>query len=254
MEGKTEAEISGKFKAAAKRLVLLDYDGTLVIHTNVPGMAKLPEEITCILRKLIKDPKTELFIITGRGNEDIDRFLDHLNINIIAEHGALIKRDGIWENKICGDNSWKKQIIPILNQVTANCPDSYIEEKIHSLTWHYRGMTNTSGYSCSRKLIEKLKKVIEPLNLKILDGNKVVEVMKEGIGKGRAVRQLLDRGKYDFILSVGDDKTDEEMFEYLEHNPSAFTVKVGEGSTFARYNLQNISEVASLLKNISECG
>jgi len=166
----------------------------------------------------------------------------------------LIKRDGIWENKICGDNSWKKQIIPILNQVTANCPDSYIEEKIHSLTWHYRGMTNTSGYSCSRKLIEKLKKVIEPLNLKILDGNKVVEVMKEGIGKGRAVRQLLDRGKYDFILSVGDDKTDEEMFEYLEHNPSAFTVKVGEGSTFARYNLQNISEVASLLKNISECG
>jgi trehalose 6-phosphate synthase/phosphatase len=150
--------------------------------------------------------------------------------------------------------SWKKQIIPILNQVTANCPESYVEEKIHSLTWHYRSMANTSGYSCSRDLIKKLEKVIEPLNLKILDGNKVVEVMKEGIGKGRAVHQLLDREKYDFILSVGDDKTDEEMFEYLEHNPSAFTVKVGKGSTFARYNLQNISEVASLLKNISECG
>lgn len=254
MEGKTEAEISGKFKTAGKRLVLLDYDGTLVNHTRVPGMAKLPENTAGLLRKLAKDPKTDLFIITGRGNADIDRFLDHLDINIIAEHGAIIKKDGKWENKTSIDNSWKMHIIPILNQVTANCADSYVEEKIHSLTWHYRTMADPSGYDCSRKLIEKLEKVIAQLNLKILDGNKVVEVMKKGIGKGRAVRQLLESGKYDFILSVGDDKTDEEMFEYLEHNILAYTVKVGKGSTFARYNLSSIGEVASLLKKILECG
>jgi trehalose 6-phosphate synthase/phosphatase len=253
MEGKTEADISRKFKTAAKRLVLLDYDGTLVDHTSMAHLAKLPDDTAAILRKLSKDPRTELFIITGRRREDIDRFLDHLDINIIAEHGALIKKDGKWDNKISTDNSWKMQIIPILYQVTANCPDSYVEEKIHSLTWHYRNMDNSPGYGCSRELIKKLEKVIGPLDLKILDGNKVVEVMKAGIGKGRAVHQLLEDEKYDFILSVGDDTTDEEMFAYLEHNPKASTVKVGQGSTFARYNLLNISEVASLLKIISEC-
>ena len=59
--------------------------------TLIPDNARLPEHLIDILKKLIDNPQTKVFIITGRGYQDIDKLLDHLPINIIAEHGAMIK-------------------------------------------------------------------------------------------------------------------------------------------------------------------
>jgi trehalose 6-phosphate synthase/phosphatase len=87
--------------------------------------------------------------------------------------------------------------------------------------------------------------------LKILDGNKVVEILMNETGKGNAVKKLLEKDSYDFVLSIGDDATDEEMFEFFLNNPNALTIKVGEGTTCARYQLQSISNVESLLKKLS---
>ena len=200
---------------------------------------------------MIESPQTKIVIITGRGPEDIDSFLDHIPINIIAEHGAIVKDRGVWKNQINDDVSWKKAIIPVLNQFTFKCPGSFVEEKNFSLTWHYRNAEPQPGYKRSRELIHLLRKVIEPYNLKILDGNKVVEILTDKIGKGKAVKKLMEQSSYDFVLSIGDDATDEEMFEYFLHNPAAFTIKVGEGTTYARYQFHNIGNVESLLKKLS---
>ena len=75
---------------------------------------------------------------------------------------------------------------------------------------------------------------IHSCSLKILDGNKVVEIMHQEIGKGKAVEKLLAKEEYDFILSIGDDATDEEIFELFLPNDNAFTIKVGNGNTFAK--------------------
>ena len=80
----------------------------------------------------------------------------------------------------------------------------------------------------------------------------VVEVMSEEIGKGKAVKKLLEFITYDFILSIGDDATDEEMFEFFLHNTNAFTIKVGNGDTSAKYKFTSINDVESLLKHLSE--
>lgn len=252
MDSKDYAEINERYKNATNRLILLDYDGTLVNFTPIPDTAILTEEITLIIRKLVRNPNTELFIITGRSNGDIDRFLNHIPINIIAEHGAIMKKDGQWKNQIKASNRWKKAIIPILNDMITRCPGSYLEEKRFSLTWHFRNAETGVGNSCSRELIHLLGKVIHPLNLKILDGNKVVEILSVKTGKGRAVKNLFEQNNYDFILSIGDDATDEEMFEFFLNKSNAFTIKVGEGSTSAKSKLNTINDVASLLKQMSE--
>ena len=83
------------------------------------------------------------------------------------------------------------------------------------LAWHYRNAESRSGYIHSRELISILEKIIALHNLKILDGNKVVEIMTNEVGKGTAVKRLFEQNNYDFILSIGDDATDEEMFEYF---------------------------------------
>jgi trehalose 6-phosphate synthase/phosphatase len=76
--------------------------------------------------------------------------------------------------------------------------------------------------------------------------------MTKGISKGVAVSKLLYNHNYDFILSIGDDVTDEEMFESLLNKNNAFTVKVGKGSTIAKYKIKSVSDVIILLKQLSE--
>lgn len=251
MDNIVKAELIEKYGNATNKLVLLDYDGTLVNYTPIPGTAKLSEDLFDILIQLVDNPQTQVFIITGRGYQDIDKLLDNLSINIIAEHGAMIKENGVWKNQLINNVLWKKTIIPILNQITLGCPESFIEEKYFSLAWHYRNSESQSGYANSRELISILEKIIHYYNLKILDGNKVVEILTKEVGKGKAVKKLFEQNIYDFILSIGDDATDEEMFEFFLHNTNAFTIKVGNGDTFAKYKLASINDVVLLLKHLS---
>ena len=246
-----KAELVEKYRSANSRLVLLDYDGTLVNYTPIPDTSKLPNHLFDILIKLIGAPQTEVYIITGRDHQEIDKILHPLPINIIAEHGAMIKEKGIWNNQTNYNFSWKEAVIPILNQITSECPESFVEEKIFSLAWHYRNSESQSGYTFSRELIGILEKIIHSYDLKILDGNKVVEIMANEVGKGEAVKKLLEQNNYDFILSIGDDATDEEMFEHFLHITNAFTIKVGNGDTFAKYKFASINDVVLLLKHLS---
>jgi trehalose 6-phosphate synthase/phosphatase len=163
----------------------------------------------------------------------------------------MIKENGRWKNQIIENNLWKKTIIHFLNKITATCPESFVEEKKFSLAWHYRKAEPELGYACSRELISLLEEIVHSYNLKILDGNKVVEILTNETGKGEAVKKLCDQDNYDFILSIGDDATDEEMFEFFLHNSDAFSIKVGNGDTYAKYKLESIGEVMSLLKHLS---
>jgi trehalose 6-phosphate synthase/phosphatase len=251
MDDIKKTELIGKFKKADNKLILLDYDGTLVNYELIPQKAILSEELGDILMTLIDKPQTQVLIISGRDHSDIDKLVDHLPVNIIAEHGAMMKTGGVWRDQATKEATWKKEVINIFDQITSRCAGSYIEEKKFSLTWHYRNVELPAGYICSRELILKLENVIQSGSLKILDGNKVVEIMAPEIGKGRAVEKLLVKEKYDFILSIGDDTTDEEIFELLLPDDNAFTIKVGNGNTFAKERFNSVSDVVLFLKRLS---
>jgi trehalose 6-phosphate synthase/phosphatase len=252
MDAFETAELIKKFNKANDKLVLLDYDGTLVNYELIPQNAILSEHLGDILIKLFYEPQTTVFIISGRGHKDIDILLNHLPIDIIAEHGAMMRENGVWKNQINKDDAWKKTIINILTQITLSCPGSYVEEKNFSITWHYRNADLQSGYVHSRELISRVEKYIHSCNLKILDGNKVVEIMTQNIGKGIAVKKLVEKKNYDFILSIGDDATDEEIFELFLPNENAFTIKVGNGYSFAKKKFNSVSDVGLFLKHLSE--
>lgn len=237
-----------KYRLANNRVIFLDYDGTLIDYTPVPESSPLPSHLFSLLQKLLQAPRTDLFIITGRGFPDIDKIFHNLPVSIIAEHGAVIRENGRWINQLENNNLWKKEISGIMNVMTSLCPGSFIEEKSFSLAWHYRKAEVREGHLRSRELIEILGKAANHSMLKILDGNKVVEVMPDKIGKGNSVKKFLEKKDFDFILSIGDDTTDEEMFEYLLNNRNAFTFKVGNGVTFARYKLPGIDDVISLIE------
>ncbi|HEX7493886.1 MAG TPA: HAD-IIB family hydrolase, partial [Bacteroidales bacterium] len=108
MDKSEEKELIEKYRKAKKILVLLDYDGTLVNYELIPDEARLPDHLNDILKKLIDKPRNKVFIISGRSHRDIDKLLDHLPVNIIAEHGAIQKVGGVWKNQIYDNTEWKK--------------------------------------------------------------------------------------------------------------------------------------------------
>jgi trehalose 6-phosphate synthase/phosphatase len=252
MDKITKTGFIEKYRNATDKLVLLDYDGTLVNYASNPANAKPSEDLSGILKKLSEKPKTKVIIISGRSHIDLERFLGHLSINFIAEHGALIKENGIWKEQITDNCLWKKDVLPIFDQVTSACPESFVEEKTFSLVWHYRNAGSQIGFDHSKELISILENISNFYKLKILDGNKAVEIMNDKIGKGIAVKKLLDQNNYDFLLSIGDDVTDEEIFELLMNDTNAVTIKVGDSGTVAKYKFEDVSDVIELLKYLTE--
>lgn len=241
-------EIIDRYRNARNKLVLLDYDGTLVDFTIRPDDAKPPGRLLKILSKISDDPSVKIVIITGREYRGIEKFIGHLPIDIIAEHGAMIKEHGTWKEQANDAGFWKKGILLTLKEITSKCPGSFIEEKSFSLAWHYRDSDPESGYACSREIMGLLDGNIHSYVLKVLDGNKVVEIFNKDIGKGRAVKNLVEQNDYDCILSIGDDRTDEEMFDALKENEKAITIKVGDQVTCAKYRLNAPENVLQLLE------
>ena len=231
---------------------MLDYDGTLVDYNRNPKDAKPSENLSAILRKLLEKPKTKVIVISGRGHYDLDRFLGHMPISFIAEHGAMIRENGVWEEKIIDNSNWKKAALPLFDRISSNCPESFVEEKPFSIAWHYRNVEPQTGYDHSRELIRILGNFINSFKLKILDGNKAVELMPDKVGKGIAAKNLLNHSNYDFLLSIGDDITDEEIFELFKNNTNAITIRVGNGETLAKYKAEDVGEVVELLKDLSQ--
>lgn len=241
-------DILEKYKRAKNRLILLDYDGTLVDFTPMPEDAAPSPELLDILRKIDSTPNTKLIVISGRNQKDIEKFVGELPIDIIAEHGGMLKNQGKWQKQNINISDWKESVLTVLNETSLFCPGSFVEEKVFSLAWHYRNAA--TGYIQSRKLIKILDSINSSYNFKILDGNKVVEIKSKEIGKGKAAKYLVEKDNYDFILCMGDDKTDEEMFEFLVTHPEAITIKVGEGNTMAKYMLEHVDDVIKLLRQL----
>ena len=247
-----QTELLYKYRNSEKKIILLDYDGTLVEYKPKPDQAIPTDTLLNLLSRLAEKEGTEVIIISGRDHQEIETLLGNLPIDIIAGHGAMWKENGIWKIQASGDLRWKDTILPLMHQVSLKCSESFVEDKHYSLAWHYRNVGQNSGYQYSRELIEMVEKYTEPLGLKILDGNMVVEIMNKGIGKGIAVRNFLASKEYDFILSIGDDVTDEEIFAFFLPETKAVTIKVGNGRSFAKYNFDSVTEVVLFLNHLSE--
>lgn len=239
------------FACAKKRLLLLDYDGTLVPISRHPRLAVPDDKLMKLLSTLANDGRTDVTVISGRDSESLHSWFGSLPMNLISEHGAETRlRDEDWKHTLDTDHSWKTIFRPVLELYTQRSPGSFIEDKKHTLVWHYRNVEASLGFIRSRELLDTLHHLIRNTHLNVIDGNRVIEIRKTGIDKGSVARQLVDRNEYDFVLAIGDDKTDEDMFMQLQD--VAFTVKIGSGQTAAKYFLSRQPDVIGLLEKMNE--
>jgi trehalose 6-phosphate synthase/phosphatase len=246
------AEIAERYRDAGKRLLLLDYDGTLVPFSPVPAEATPGGPLLELLENLCRSARNDVYIISGRDSNTLQKWLGHLPVHIVAEHGAKVRRKGgEWNNHISSDQGWKPEVEKIMNNYVQRCAHSFVEMKDYSMAWHYRNSNAQQGRLRSAELYAELLGHIRHRDLHILNGNKVIEVRNQGIDKGAAVRKITANADYDFIMAIGDDTTDEDMFQALGSRTDAYTFRIGNQVSFARYNLHTSQTAISLLEMIS---
>lgn len=238
------------YRKAERRLLLLDYDGTLIPFSGKPGDTRPDDDLLKLLEKLSTNKKNEVVLISGRDKDTLERWFGNLNLGFASEHGAWIKdkKNKKWETLEPLTSDWKDKMRPILEQYTDRTPGSFIEEKDFSLVWHYRRSNPELSAMRAGELVDELVNFTANLGLQVLEGSKVVEIKNAGINKGRAALRWMEKEKWDFILAIGDDHTDEDVFEVLPER--AYSIKVGLGPSLARFNLRSSGDVVSLLKEL----
>ncbi|MBC8109942.1 MAG: bifunctional alpha,alpha-trehalose-phosphate synthase (UDP-forming)/trehalose-phosphatase [Verrucomicrobia bacterium] len=249
-------EITESYNQSEKRLLLLDYDGTLVGFQDEPQKASPDEKLLELLKNLTENPDNQLFVVSGRDKDTLQNWLGHLNLGIVAEHGVWTKYPlQEWSQAGILDQDWKPEIRQIMEYFVDRTPGSFIEVKDFSLVWHYRKVDTGLAEMRVHELIDTLAQYITAHRLQIMEGNKVIEIKNSGVNKGHAAGKLAERMPAgSFVLCAGDDYTDEDMFKSLANNANAYTLKVGKGATAAKYNVKSNQEVLDLLHVLSEQG
>jgi trehalose 6-phosphate synthase/phosphatase len=238
--------ILSDFKKAKNRLLFLDYDGTLAGFHDDPQQAGPDEGLYTLLDRFSALENTDTYLISGRDKQTFSKWFIAKKYNMIVEHGVWISRNGksfsMLENV---KKDWMEKIRPVLESFVDRTPGSFIEEKNYSLAWHYRKTDPDFGQKRAVELDTVLRSLIANDDLSVLNGNKVMEIKSSNVNKGRAAMRILGEKEYDFVFAIGDDWTDEFMFQELP--PDAVTVKVGRQKTHAKYYIDSIKKVRDLL-------
>ncbi len=236
------------YKTAKKRLVVLDYDGTLMNFDPDPQAVVPDEQLVKMLTSLQNDTQNSLVVSSGRDKATLQEWLGPIGMDFAAEHGVWMKRGGNWQKPPGLTAAWKPQIRSVLENLVERTPGSFIEEKQYSIAWHYRRIDKDLGEKRVREFRDVLRYLTANLDLQVLEGNKVVEIKNAGVNKGKAILNWLNDADYDFIIAIGDDHTDEDTFRAMPDK--AYTIKVGLMKTDARFNLLSVEQVRDLLEKL----
>ncbi|MGM0652594.1 MAG: bifunctional alpha,alpha-trehalose-phosphate synthase (UDP-forming)/trehalose-phosphatase [Bacillota bacterium] len=251
MAAEDRAEIQSDYNNAKQRLFLLDYDGTLVSLAGKLELARPYYEIYDLFSLLLKSQKNTVVVTSGRDKDTLSEWFGDSGVGMVAEHGAWIREAGEQEWQLTNKKvtvEWKENIYPILEMFSIRTPGSFIEEKSYTLAWHYRKVESELGNLRSKQLVDSLHEMIAGTDLQVLWESKVVEIKPSSINKSGAVLHWL-KHNWDFILAMGDDWTDEDIFSVLPD--WAWTFKVGFAPfSRARFLLNSPNKARKLLQRL----
>lgn len=245
--------LAARLEAAAFLALLLDYDGTLVPFAPTPELAAPDDQLIGLLRDLAARPGTEIHIVSGRPAEALEQWLGALSIGLHAEHGFSSRAPGAtaWIHGTLPPQDWRPPALALMRAYTARAPGSLVEEKRAGIVWHYRLADTELGRTQAASLERELAALLAGAPAKIVPGAMIVEVVSDGVHKGRLVPSLVARVPVgSLVVALGDDRTDEDLFAALPEG--ALAVHVGPEPSRAPLRLDGVGDVRALLRSLVE--
>lgn len=257
--------IVSSYKRTKSRAILLDYDGAMMLPGSITTTANT--EVVGILNSLCRDPKNVVFLVSGKGRNTLTEWFSACeNLGLAAEHGYFVRtnHEADWETCVSvPDFDWKQIAEPVMQLYTETTDGSTIETKESALVWSYQYADPDFGSCQAKELLDHLESVLanEPVSVK--SGQHIVEVKPQGVNKGIVAEHLLSTMRQkgmlpDFVLCIGDDRSDEDMFEVIlsardSLSPVAevFACTVGQKPSKAKYYLEDTTEIVRMLQGLA---
>lgn len=241
-----------QYKKADKRIIIVNYDGTLVPITKYPGEASPSTGVLSLLKQIESNSGTEVVIISSRSKEDLDAWLGQIPVNLTAEHGTWIREADAREWRLFKplSSGWKYDILPLLEMYSDRLPGSFVEEKEYAVSWNYKKADIEQSSFLSKEVSDHLMSITGNIGVQVLHGNKIIEVSNSGINKGELAMHWLSKNDYDFVLAIGAGWSDELLFQTLPDH--AWSVKVGFNQTIAKHLLKTQKDVLTLLESLQQ--
>ncbi|MDX5347085.1 MAG: bifunctional alpha,alpha-trehalose-phosphate synthase (UDP-forming)/trehalose-phosphatase [Hymenobacteraceae bacterium] len=251
LDGMPMLRLEEQYKTAQSRLIILDYDGTIIDYKKEPLEAGPDEECLQLLHDLTEDAKNRVVIISSRDRHTLDSWLGELELDLVAEHGVWKReKGGKWELQYRINSDWKQDLTPIMNLYVDRTPGSLLEEREFSLVWHYRKAEKGLGELRARELASHLHYLAGALGLQVIENNMQVEIKPQSVQKGATAQWYQEQYPSQFLLAAGDDKSDEAVFTAMPD--TAFTIKVGAGRSGAQYYVENYVQAREVLQRLSK--
>ncbi|KAJ4974673.1 hypothetical protein NE237_007847 [Protea cynaroides] len=259
--------IVSAYRRTKTRAILLDYDGTLMPQASID---KSPSSKSIdILNSLCRDKNNLVFLVSARSRQTLTEWFSPCEkLGIAAEHGYFfrMRREDKWETCVpVADCSWKQTAEPVMKLYTETTDGSTIEDKETGLVWCYEDADPDFGSCQAKELLDHLESVLANDPVSVKSGQNIVEVKPQGVSKGLVAERLLstmeEKGMVpDFVLCIGDDRSDEDMFEVITRNMAGsslaqmaevFACTVGRKPSKAKYYLDDTVEIVRLMQGLA---
>lgn len=239
------ADAARRVRAAASVLCVLDFDGTLAPLVDHSTRARLSRGVRSALQEL--RGFSTVAVVSGRALVDVRRRVGIRGIVYGGNHGVELTVKGRLYLHPAAQRlkGHARELWTHARRILAGIPGVAVEGKGFGVSVHYRMMPAKSRGSFEA-LLRILKKETHALAFQWTRGHKVWDLRPPtGWNKGLALGRLWRGLGRPFVVCVGDDRTDEDMFRAVRGK--GFGVKVGPGPTRAGYRLASQKDVLRFL-------
>jgi trehalose 6-phosphate phosphatase len=195
--------------------LLLDVDGTLIDIAPTPDSAVVPHTLAATLQDLLGHCAGAVALVSGRTIDTLDRLFAPLKMPVIGGHGAEIRLSGeqviSQQHPAPLSDALRRQ----LHALAEADPRLLIEDKLHSISVHYRLALQRED--SIRSEVNAMVAADHESEAESLFGKAVIEVKPKHFNKGTAVTALMTHPPFAgrTPLFIGDDTTDEAVFAVL---------------------------------------
>jgi len=238
-----------ELRCARKRVLLLDYDGTLAPFIKERDRAFPYREVPALLRDIMARG-TQVALISGRPARQLAS-LSGFNPQpeIWGSYGLEhLSADGIYRFN-APSRVQSAGLVAAINTLQGNGFEGKVERKPSSVALHWRGLDQAEADHLRGEILQLWSPLAAANELRLLNFDGGIELCVPAADKGKPVRGILeglDSGAA--VAYLGDDETDEDAFVALKGRGLAVLVRSESRPTAADLWLKPPEELYQFLR------
>jgi len=225
-------------------LVALDFDWTLVPVVAEPHHLRVRPLVLRLLRRAAALPGVTIVVASARRRRDLAHLLPVPRLRFAAHYGL----EGALAPSPTARKRYRataRRIARMLAPLEEAYPGSAVEDKGMTVSIHDRRVVTPGRLRALCREVATIARAARKFGFHAVRGSRVTEFVPDGYDKGEALASIRDRTAAGRVFYFGDSEADEPAFATLGKDD--FGVRVGPGSTNARYRVRDPDDVARFL-------